>query len=199
MLREWLQQDGDPLRHTQRPKLFIGDEFSSAASGRGKQGYETAQKMGPLVYKIRKYGGALIYIAHGPKSIHPLLWRVGTIVKKTSQKKAVVADRIEDTRLEDVQFEIEGIPPTDWRFDTSEASPWSWRQREDPDETVDEAVIRREVAIYTAIHCKEQGLSTRETAQFVPFGKSWVANRWQEYRDDDKHQELLDRVEEGIA
>ncbi|SEQ02543.1 hypothetical protein SAMN04489841_1102 [Natrinema salaciae] len=26
---EWGEQDGDPLEHSQRDKLFIGDEFSS--------------------------------------------------------------------------------------------------------------------------------------------------------------------------
>jgi hypothetical protein len=199
-LLEWVQQDGNPLEHHQRPKLFIGDEFSSAASGRGKQGYETAQKMAPLVYKIRKYGGALIYIAHGPKSIHPLLWRVGTIVKKTSQKRAIVADRIESNQVADIQFELAGIPPTDWRCDTSEASPWAWDDHEQEKQNeLDAEAAARQMAIWTVIRCKETGMANREVAQYVPYSCEWVGSRWREYRDDDAHRETLATIEGEIA
>jgi len=168
-LVEWLQQDGDPFLDDQQPKLFIGDEFSSAASGRGKQGYETATKMAPLVHKIRKYNGALIYIAHGPKSIHPMLWRVGTIVRKRSKEQAVVADRLDGTRLANVQCQPEGIPPTDWRFDTDEASPWAWdNHRQDEQDELDAEAAARRMAIWTVIQCKEAGMANRETAQYVP-------------------------------
>ncbi|AUX10682.1 hypothetical protein AArcSl_3075 [Halalkaliarchaeum desulfuricum] len=197
-LMEWVQQDGDPLEYSQRSKLFIGDEFSSAASGRGKQGYETATKMTPLVYKIRKYGGALIYIAHGPKSIHPMLWRVGTIVKKTSKKKAVVADRIRSGKVADVQFEIEGIPPTDWTFRTEEASEWSWSET-GSEEVYEPEQAAKDTAIWTVIRCKEAGMTDRETAKFVPYSHGWVNSRWQEHREGRKHDETLAKVEEVIA
>jgi hypothetical protein len=197
-LVEWLQQDGDPFLTDQQPKLFIGDEFSSAASGRGKQGYETATKMAPLVYKIRKYNGALIYIAHGPKSIHPMLWRVGTIVRKTSKKQAIIADRLDGTQLADVQCTLEGIPPTDWRFDTDEASPWSWSSHGDETDGTDPDKIVRDTAIYTVIRGKQQGLSTREIAEFVPYGKSWVNSRWQEHDQADEHARTVDSVESII-
>jgi hypothetical protein len=94
---------------------------------------------------------------------------------------------------------VEGIPPTDWQYDTDEASSWAWKQSDDSDATVDTAVVSRDVAIYTVVQCKEAGVSTRETAEFVPFSKSWVANRWQEYRDDDEHRQLVDKVEREIA
>jgi len=86
LLEEWVSQDGDPVENPQQPKLFIGDEFSTNASGAGEDGHKVRKLMGPLVFKIRKYGGALIYIGHDESSIHPMLWRVGTIIKKTSQK-----------------------------------------------------------------------------------------------------------------
>jgi hypothetical protein len=197
-LTEWVEQDGDPLNNPQRPKTFIGDEFSSTASGRGKQGYETARKMAPLAYKIRKYGGALIYIAHGPKSIHPMLWRVGTIIKKVSKKRAVVADSIKSAQLADIQFEIEGIPPTDWRYNDKEASNWSWSTLEESDDMeADEAAKR--TAIWTAIRCKEEGMTDRETAKFVPFSHGWVNTRWNEYREEGLHEDTLTSVEEVIA
>jgi hypothetical protein len=196
-LIDWVQQDGDPLEHRQRPKLFIGDEFSSSASGRGKQGYETAMKMAPLIFKIRKYGGALIYIAHGEKSIHPMLWRVGTIVKKTSKKKAIVADSIRSDSLADIQFEIEGIPPTDWTFRTEEASDWSWSRFDETEELEPDELVRG-TAIWTVIRCKEAGYTNRETAKFVPYSHGWVGSRWREYRDEGKHEELVSEIEATI-
>ncbi|ELY52793.1 hypothetical protein [Natronolimnohabitans innermongolicus] len=198
-LMEWVEQDGDPLEHSQRPKLFIGDEFSSAASGTGKQGYETRQKMAPLVYKIRKYGGALIYIAHGERSIHPMLWRVGTIVKKVSKKKAVIADSIKSAQLADIQGEIEGVPPTDFRYNTKEASDWNWSQYGDETDELEADEAAKMTAIRTAIRCKEEGMTDRETAKYIPYSHGWVNSRWNEYRNDGKHAETLGKVEEVIA
>lgn len=198
-LIEWVQQDGDPLENRQRPKLFIGDEFSSSASGRGKQGYETAMKMAPLIFKIRKYGGALIYIAHGEKSIHPMLWRVGKIVKKTSLKKAMVADSIRSDKLADIQFEIEGIPPTDWTFNTKEASDWSWTRGTDETGELEPQDAIKGTSIWTVIRCKEMGLTNRETAEYVPFSHGWVGKRWREYRDDGKHRDTVSEVETIIG
>ncbi|MFP9192990.1 hypothetical protein ACLI4Q_15220 [Natrialbaceae archaeon A-CW1-1] len=198
-MMEWVEQDGDPLEHSQRPKLFIGDEFSSSASGSGEQGYQTRMKMAPLVYKIRKYGGALIYIAHGERSIHPMLWRVGTIVKKVSQKKAIIADSISNAKLAGIEGEIEGIPPTDFRYNTKEASDWSWsRYGEETDEMqADEAA--KATAIWTVIRCKEEGMTDRETAKYVPYSHGWVNSRWNEFRNDGLHKETLGKVEEVIA
>ncbi|WP_135828952.1 hypothetical protein [Halorussus halobius] len=197
-LEEWVKQDGDPLEHRQTPKLFMGDEFSSVASGSGKQGHLVRKRMGPLVFKIRKYGGTLVYIAHDESSIHPLLWRVGVVIKKTSKKEAVVADSIKSGEIRDVQFEIEGVPPTDWQFNTLEASDWSWSEHGDEDEwEPDEAA--RATAIWTAIRCKEEGMSDRETAEYVPYSHGWVNSRWTEYMQEDRHEETLARVEEVIA
>ncbi|MFP8957168.1 hypothetical protein ACLI4Y_10590 [Natrialbaceae archaeon A-CW3] len=198
-LMEWVEQDGDPLEHSQRPKLFIGDEFSSSASGQGKQGYETRMKMAPLVYKIRKYGGALIYIAHGERSIHPMLWRVGTIVKKVSQKKAIIADSISNAKLAGIEGEIEGIPPTDFRYNTKEASDWSWSRYGDETEEMNADEAARLTALWTVIRCKEEGMTNRETAQFVPYSHGWVGSRWREYRDDGKHLDAISKVNEVIA
>ncbi|WP_255168486.1 hypothetical protein [Natrononativus amylolyticus] len=198
-LMEWVEQDGDPLEHSQRDKLFIGDEFSSAASGAGAQGYETRMKMAPLVYKIRKYGGALIYIAHGERSIHPMLWRVGTIVKKVSQKKAIIADSISNAKLADIRGEVEGIPPTDFRYNTKEASDWSWSRFGDETDEMGANEAARLTALWTVIRCKEDGLTNRETAKFVPYSHGWVGSRWREYRDEGKHVDAVSKVNEVIA
>lgn len=190
---EWVKQDGDPLEHEQSKKLFIGDEFSSVGSGGGKDGYLMRQKMGPLVFKIRKYDGLLIYVAHDESSIHPLLWRVGVIIKKISKKQAIIADKIKSGEIRDERFRIDGIPQTDWRYNTKDPSVWSWTDRED-EEHPEPDEVAYDVALWTVRECKQDGLTHRETAKYIPFGKSWVGERWPEI-EKDEHREALDRVE----
>jgi hypothetical protein len=192
-LMEWVKQDGDPLEHPQTPKLFIGDEFSSAADGSGKSGHRVRKKMGPLVFKIRKYGGTLFYIAHDEASIHPLLWRLGVIVKKESQKKAVVAESVKNGELRGTEDPIVGVPQTDWRYRTEEASSWSWTTT-DTDEEPEPDEVAYNVALWTVRECQENGLSYRETAKFVPYGKSWVSDRASEI-EEGEHIEAMDTVE----
>jgi len=191
-LDEWVKQDGDPLDYEQQPKLFFGDEFSSGGSGTGKSGFFMRTKMGPLVFKIRKYGGMLIYVAHDESSIHPLLWRLGVIIKKTSKKQAIVADKIKSGEVRDERFRIDGIPQTDWRYNTDDPAVWSWTGAED-DGNPDPGEIAYDVAVWTVRACKKDDLTDRDTAEYVPFGKSWVNNRWQEIQAGE-HTNALDRV-----
>ncbi|WP_010546889.1 P-loop NTPase family protein [Natronobacterium lacisalsi] len=202
LLEEWVQQDGDPVDNPQQPKLFIGDEFSSNASGTGADGHKVRQKMGPLVYKIRKYGGALIYIAHGESSIHPMLWRVGTIIKKKSKKRAIVADRVSGGKLQDVDPRpLEGIPPTDWNFNTKDEADWSWEAPSSDDKNDDpiaEEDVKR-VAAWTMEECRRQGMSARETAEFVPYSHATVSNWWKEIDEGGEKADWVNTVEQVIA
>jgi len=200
-LVEWVKQDGSPLEHSQRPKLFIGDEFSSAASGSGEQGQKVRKKMGPTVFKIRKYGGALIYIGHDESSIHPMLWRLGKIVKKVSKKKAVVADRISGGQLKDVETTIDGVPPTDWRYNTKEESDWYWSRPNGAGQQrgLDEEQAVKPVSMWTMVQCREQGMSPRATAEFVPYSHETVRSWLKEYDNDGEKRDWVDNVEAAIA
>ncbi|WP_049929800.1 hypothetical protein [Halosimplex carlsbadense] len=199
-LKEWVEHEGDPLQNQQSPKTFIGDEFSVSAGGQGEQGFEVAQKMAPLVYLIRKYGGALIYIAHGEKSIHPLLWRVGTIVKKVTQKNAIVADSIKGGQLADIQYELEGVPETDWRYNDDEASEWAWnRPTDDEGDEMDEDRVKT-VAMWTIRECMEnRDMSARETAKFVPYSHATCSNWFSDYEDGGEKADWVSQVEGVIA
>jgi hypothetical protein len=198
-LKEWLRQDGDPVRNDQRPKLFIADEMSSAASGVGKDGHDTRTKLGPLIFKVRKWNGSLIIIGHDESSIHPLAWRLGTIVRKESQKKATLWNRIANGQLKDrVGDPIEGIPPSDWGGSDQEASSWSWSRPDADEPELGEGEVKQ-VATWTAIRAKERGLSDREAAKIVPYSRSWVNSRWGEYQDGEAVVDTVDTVEAVIA
>jgi hypothetical protein len=201
-LREWVRHEGNPLENEQTPKGFLGDEFSSVGGGSGKSGHLTRKKMGPLVFKIRKYGGFLIYVGHDESSIPPILWRVGVIIKKTSKKKAVVAERIKNGEVRDkLPFSpIVGIPQTDWRYRTKEASSWSWTRddSEDDERTPEPGDVAYATAVYTVREAMKGGASVRETAKYVPFGKTWVSDRRQEI-EDGEHANTVDMVESVIA
>lgn len=197
--KEWMEQDGDPVDETQANKIFIGDEFSVSAGGQGSQGYQTATKLAKAIYLARKYQVTLIIIAHGPRSVHPLVWRVGTIIKKVSKKKAKIADRIEGDSLADIQGEIGGIPPTDWRFDTADTAPWSWTASDEDTDDLENDEIADRVALWTVRECYQRGLSARETAKFVPYSRDYTSRRYRWIRDDDFPHEEADSVEEIIA
>jgi len=199
-LKEWLQQDGNPLQHDQTPKLAILDELSSSASGSGKDGQLTRKLMGPLVFKVRKYGGALIVIAHDESSIHPLLWRLGVIVKKESQKQATIWERVTNGELRGKIGEFSGVPATDWRYNDKEASSWSWRETEsDSDEpAVAEDDIKR-VTMWTIAQGKDAGKSNREIAENIPYSHATVGNWWEEYQNGGEKREWVSDVEAAIA
>jgi hypothetical protein len=197
-LDEWIRQDGDPLKNEQRPKLFLFDEASSNAGGSGKSGYEAKSKMGPMAYKIRKYGGAIIVIGHDGKDVHPLIRELGVAVHKEGLKTATFYDDVKNRSGVGEILSVDGIPETDYRYDDKEPTSWSWARYPDSDEEDDEPTAE-EMAIWTAIRCKEEGMTGGEVAKFLPYSRSWVDTRYREYRDDGEHSDVLARVEEVNA
>jgi len=195
-LQEWIEQDGDPMQHDQRPKLFIFDEASSSAGGGGNSGFQTKMKMGPLAYKIRKYNGALIVIGHDGKDVHPLIRELGVAIHKDDLKDATFYDDVQNRKGKGEKFALTGIPETDWRYDDSEPTTWSWST---PSDNQDSEPDAKDMALWTAIACKEEGMTGGEIADFMPYSRSWVDTRYREYRDDGKHEKALARVEELTA
>lgn len=183
-LEDWITQDGDPTIHEQTPKLFIFDEASSNASGRGADGYDTANLLGPMVYKIRKYGGSLIIIGHDGKDVHPIVRELATCIHKDSQKQATLYRDIVNREGRDEIMSIDGIPPTDWRYDDSEASDWSWEDGEDDREDLEAEAMElakefaeedvREQAKQIAANGRENGLSYSELEDLLPYSRSTI-------------------------
>jgi len=202
-LEEWMQQDGEPEpgSHSQQtPKLFIFDEASSSAGGGGNDGYQTKQKMGPLAYKIRKYGGSLIVIGHDGKDVHPLIREMGVCVHKEDLKRATFYEDVKNRSGVDEIETVEGIPETDWRYYDKEATTWSWHKGSDGDEEGPQDVARR-TAIATVILAKEAEPEkpNREVSEFVPYSTEWVRQRWNEYQQDGEHRNVVGEVTELTA
>jgi len=195
-LDEWLKQDGDPMHNEQRPKLFIFDEASSNAGGSGQDGYDTKTKLGPLTYKIRKYGGSLIIIGHDGKDVHPLVRELGVCIHKEGLKDATFYEDVKNRRGRGELFSVTGIPETDWRYDDKEPTTWSWSSSDDG-EDVDPKSMTRRVAIYTVIAAKgaEPDKPNHEIAEFVPYSDEWVRKRWNEYQHDGEHRDVVGEVE----
>ncbi|MXV61299.1 hypothetical protein GS429_04310 [Natronorubrum sp. JWXQ-INN-674] len=210
LLSEWVEQDGEPVRvedgevvrREQSPKLFVGDEFSSAGSGSGEQAHLVRKLMGPLVFKIRKYNGALIYIGHDESSIHPMLWRVGTIIKKVDKKTALIADRISNGNLQDVEkLPLNGIPKTNWNMATEEASDWSWTAPSTEDEAGDPLNDddAKKAFMWTLKACRDEGMSPNQASQFVPFSHTTVYDWYDDYDEGGEKRNWVETVDQVIA
>ncbi|ACV10987.1 conserved hypothetical protein [Halorhabdus utahensis DSM 12940] len=195
-LMDWMEADEEAvLAGDVEDKLFIFDEASSHASGRGEDGYEAGQKLGPLVYKIRKYGGSIIIIGHDGKDVHPVVREMATCIKKTSKKSANVFETVNNRRGMNKLLEIDGIPATDHTFNTNEPTAWRWDGTGEDDGVPEPGSVAYDVALWTVVKCKQDGLTHRETAQYVPYSKSWVGDRWGEW-EAGEHRDAVDKVEE---
>jgi len=201
-LDEWIRQDGEPTENAQTPKLFIFDEASSHADGSGKEGYETRKKLGPLVYKIRKHGGNLVIIGHDGGDVHPAVREQAMVVEKESKKRATIYTNIRNRNPTGKVAELDGVPPTDWRYDTSEPTSWSWEDNREDDEeqaAVNEEELRKNAWKWTAIKAKQQGLSNEDAAEYVPYSDEWVRLRWKDYQKNGAVAETVAEVEAAFA
>lgn len=197
-LEEWIQQDGDPLHNDQQPKLFIFDEASSSAGGSGGDGYQTKQKMGPLAYKIRKFGGSLIVIGHDGKDVHPLIREMGVAVHKDGKKEAAFYDDVQNRKGVGERLRVSGIPPTDYRYNDKEPTAWSWSDnRQDDDLEASDAAD--DVDLWTVRECYQADLSAREAAKFVRYSRDWTSRRYRWLNKDEFPHDRADRAAEVIA
>lgn len=201
-LDDWMREpEKTVLAGDQTPKLYLLDEGSSVASGRGSQGYEAATKLARLVYKIRKHGGNLIIVGHDGKDIAPSVRELCTIVHKLGEKRVRYYADVRNREGQNPKTpELRGIPMPDqsWRPNSYDVAEFYWsdpgdREDPEPEETA------RESAIYTVIRGKEDGLTNREIAQFIPYSQGWVGERWREHRDHNQHENVLSNVEDLSA
>jgi hypothetical protein len=154
---EWLDEATEEER-----RLFIFDEASKHASGYASDAQDARDLLGKTINLIRKSYASIILIGHTGLDVHADIRRKTTnIIRKTSEKQAEIRERTDtgdgEGDIETVET-IGGIPPTNWRYDTYEASDWSWEGEEDVatgllaqlGEDVRAGMVDRDVAIYWA-------------------------------------------------
>jgi energy-coupling factor transporter ATP-binding protein EcfA2 len=201
-LRSWLDEQIDQMEEggTTRAedsnrRLFVFDEASSHASGRGSDGYEAGQKLGPLVYKIRKASCGLIIIGHDGKDVHPAVRTLATVVQRYRRelKRATLYEDVQNREGVGQIMELNGVPDTDYHYDDGEATSWSWeseqqRQQERQqeireaaedlqDQTVREMAARLAQDDSCDLSFREIGEAIGEAHRGEPFAQSWVS-KW---------------------
>jgi hypothetical protein len=210
-LREWLDEQtreldegGITRRDDANPRLFVFDEASSHASGRGSQGYEAGQKLGPLVYQIRKSACGLIIVGHDGKDVHPAVRTLATVVEKQrgEKKKASIYEDVVNRQGVGHIIDLDGIPETDFSYDDGEATSWSWDEAggdEPADKVLAEAeemaeemhseFVRRlayslDTAEWVDLRQTEIGEALGQAQRGEPFSQQWVSKQTRRFEGD---------------
>lgn len=144
---ETIDGGGITAKDSADPILFIFDEASSHASGRGKAGHQAGKKLGPMVYKIRKSKAGMIIIGHDGKDVHPSVRTLATVMQRYrgEVKKATLWEDVKDRQGRGKIMELDGIPETDYVYDDLEATAWSWdkTQYESRDDKIEAKANRK--------------------------------------------------------
>ncbi|MFC4407967.1 ATP-binding protein [Haloarchaeobius iranensis] len=201
----------DILAENTRPVLFLFDEASSQAAGRGKQGHEASTKLATLVYKIRKFAGAIVIIGHDGKDLHPAVRELCTVCEKESKKVARFYETVKNREgVDPITPTITGWPDSMWQPNDKDPAPWSWDDGQEGGSGESESHISREdayreLAIWTVVDEKtrngDDALSFEKIAQKRLNGLysgEWCRRRWKEY-DSGEHADTVATVQEAIA
>lgn len=185
------------------PRLFVFDEASSHAAGHGEQGYETREKLAPLVYKIRKARAGLIIIGHDGKDVHPAIRTMATCVERRQGelKRAVLWEDVIDRQGRHKIVELAGIPETSYNYDDKEATAWSWtggeqeeREKEEEIRELAKELSKKEMRRLAAALATDEVLDLNqsdigriigESYRGEPYDQSWVAKWTRKYREDE--------------
>jgi len=132
-LQEWAERgSSDEVR------WFIFDEASTELTAQsGANAQKVAERMAPFVKKMRKMGVDLIVIGHDKGDVHPAVRSLADFVGKTGTKTASFYAGINDREPQGHLFDLAGIPPTSWDYDTDDTADWSWDRSGDLDDVED--------------------------------------------------------------
>lgn len=199
-VEEWAEEPEETVLAGEiTPKLYILDEGSSVAAGHGEQGYLAQMRLGRFVLKMRKYGVDVIIIGHDGKDVIPSIRELAIICKKTGKKNAQFWQDVNNRKVRDpVTPELTGIPLPDraWQANTYDLANFFWDDQ-DGNELSKDAI--KEAHLFTVIKGKEQGLTDRELAEFVPYSREWVRTRWKEYDEEGLHKNTVGNIEAVIT
>jgi hypothetical protein len=186
-LMEWI----DVRKPEDTEFIFLFDEASTSASGRGATGHQAGELFAPLVYRIRKVGGGIVTIGHDGGDIHPSIRAIADVVEKESKKRATFYETIRNRTPREELFSLAGIPPTSYTFDTRESSSWRWTDADDEDAGVEEAIkeredeLREEERKRMVVVAVENDLLDRGAAANLCDVSTRTIDRWRKQMDPD--------------
>lgn len=185
-----LPEGGITAHEDASPYLFVFDEASSHASGRGEDGYEAGMKLGPLVYKIRKAQAGLVIIGHDGKDVHPAVRTLATVVERYrgEVKKATVYEDVVERQGRNEIMSLTGIPQTDMVYDDKEATSWEWHDEPTEEDAIEARALEmaedlaqemtddeREKYAYRMYTADWMDLSQMDVAKVFGRDQSWVS------------------------
>lgn len=108
-------------------RWFIFDEASTELTAQsGANAQNVAETMAPFVKKMRKMGINMIVIGHDKGDIHVAIRSLADFVDKRGTKRASFYAGISKRKPVGHLFDVDGIPPTSWNYDTDDTADWSW-------------------------------------------------------------------------
>lgn len=134
-LVEWVEAgDVDDVR------WFIFDEASTELTAQsGKNSQKVAEKVAPLVKKMRKNGVNMIIIGHDAGDVHPAIRELCDFVDKPSLKTADMYAGVSQREPVGHLFSVDGLPQTSWKYNTDDMATWTWT--DDGEGSADEHLI----------------------------------------------------------
>lgn len=112
---------------SEQVRWFIFDEASTELTAQsGKNAQKVAETMSPFVKKMRKLGINMIVIGHDKGDVHVAIRSLADFVDKTGTKTASFYAGIKKREPTGHLFDVSGIPPTSWTFDTDDSAEWDW-------------------------------------------------------------------------
>jgi len=192
-------QGGDTLADGAPRKLYIFDEASSHAVGRGEKGFKAGQLLGPLVKTIRKGNCGIVIIGHDGKDVHPVVRELARVCQRYvgNKKRATFYHSIRNRTPVDQIADVRGVPQTDYQYDDKEDTRFVWDlnaagESEDSlgPEDVESILSERERAI-AAQMAIDDGIEATQADIGSLFGhtQSWVSRQVRAYQRGDLPQD----------
>jgi hypothetical protein len=194
----------------QGPSLAIIDEVAQELSGYGT-GSKAAEAFSDSLLFIRKredsHGqyakrGSVLLVGHTRTKTAKSIRRVSSFgIEKPSRASPDRARLLESEGGKDVWDELatyQGLTDTSADYAEYEASEFDVNEEYDSDDSddSDDRDIARNEQIKTAIRAVESGSTYLEASELVDFSKSWVANRYKEWNNQNKHTALVSKGDE---
>lgn len=150
-------------------RWYIFDEASTELTAQsGANAQDVAETMGPFVKKMRKMGVNMIVIGHDAGDVHVAIRSLADYVDKIGLKSASFYSGVNNREGVGHLFDVSGIPPTDWGFDTDDLAEWSWGSAlDDTDEQpvgMTDSEVKQEIARRGYRLYEQTGLSQSEVA-----------------------------------